>query len=112
MPSNRASKDLFAWVQVITTLVALIVVPLWYMSPLGLGFADWPRDPLTRNAAAAAYGFSFYIGIPLMLGGQVVAAILARKGKIGVAFRLLLGTFGLFFISAASVLLLISQGAG
>jgi hypothetical protein len=108
--SNRVRKAWFVPFHIATTLVALVIGFIWLMSPLGLGFQEWPSDPVTRRIANAAYWLSFFIGLPLLLIGQVGSVILAMTGRMRAAFRLPMVSIGIFILSAAIALMLIESG--
>jgi hypothetical protein len=108
---DRFRVALFVWFHLITTLVALVIGFVWYMSPLGLGFAVWPSDPATREIAYAAYWLSYFIGLPLLLVGQVGSVILAMTGRRRAAFSFPMATIGVFVLSAVIVIILIESGS-
>ncbi len=60
----------------------------WLMSPLGVGFADWPADEGRRALATQVYRFSFFVGLPVLVLGQVAALILWWNGRRGVGVTL------------------------
>jgi len=94
----------------LTTVVAVIFAAGWYMSPLGLGFvAVWPADPSTRKIAATTYELSYFVGIPMLLIGQVISAILAAFGRRRAAFILPLASIASFTVCAVVVLHLLRQ---
>ncbi|MEP7454047.1 hypothetical protein [Phyllobacterium sp. SB3] len=89
------------------TLAGVVLGLCWYMSPLALGFAQWPTDPVEKYRTAILYDLSFYAGIPLVVFGPMTAIVPYRKGFDRAAFvvpRILLATF---MASAAGVLMLL-----
>jgi hypothetical protein len=75
------------------------------MSPLGAGFASGPTNPSIRKFAVTIYGISYFAGIPLLLIGQVLSAILAMLGRKRYAFIVPLASIGAFLVSVIVVLL-------
>jgi hypothetical protein len=108
---DRFRVALFVWFHLITTLVALVIGLVWYMSPLGLGFAVWPSDPATREFAYVAYWLSYFIGLPLLLVGQAGSVILAMTGRRRAAYGFPMVTIGVFVLSAAIVIILIESAS-
>lgn len=81
---------------IVTTIAALILSFLWFMSPLGLGFAEQPVDPVRKQWADSAYRLSYYLGIPMLLIGQAFAIICHARGyrRRGLIISaLVIGTF-------------------
>jgi hypothetical protein len=76
----------FTWFFIATTFVAIICSFVWCMSPLGIGFAPQPANPSTRQVAVTIYAVSYFVGIPMLLFGQVLSAILAVSGRRRGAF--------------------------
>ena len=93
---------------VVTTLLVFVACLFWYMSPLGLGFAQWPTNADQRLWADIAYRMSYFIGIPLLVLGQVVSAILEAKGRRRLAY-IIPSTTILFFIANVSIVLLLLE---
>lgn len=65
---------------IVATVAALVLGFLWFMSPLGLGFAEQPADPVRRQWAETLHRLSYYVGIPMLLIGQAVAVICHMGG--------------------------------
>jgi hypothetical protein len=82
---------LFTLFFIVTTLIAIVFGIGWYMSPLALGFADWPADPVTREWAERAYHFSYFAGIPMLIAGQVASVVLNARGMYRAAYLVPLG---------------------
>jgi len=91
---------------ILTTLVAVVCAAIWHVSPLGIGFANGPTNPLIRKFAVAVYGLSYFVGIPVLVIGQVLSAILAVLGRRRYAFIVPLASIGAFLLSVVIVLLL------
>lgn len=64
-----------AFFHVLSVIAAVLLGALWFMSPLGLGFAKWPVDggPLS---AMNIYRLSYFIGLPALAVTQVSSVIL------------------------------------
>jgi hypothetical protein len=69
-----------------TTILAILLAILWYMSPFALGFREWPTDPAARDSLALVYSLSFYLGIPLVVIAQGAAILLHRRIRDRAAF--------------------------
>ena len=69
------------------SIVGLLAMPavflafLWWMSPLGLGFAGGPADPVHREWAHRVHAGSYFGGIPMLLAGQLIGIVLAIRGQ-------------------------------
>ncbi|MEO3999555.1 hypothetical protein [Mesorhizobium sp. CAU 1732] len=97
---------LFTLFFIVTTLIAIVFGIGWYMSPLALGFADGPADPVTRDWAERAYHLSYFVGIPMLIAGQIASAVLNAKGMYRLAYLVPSASILLFAGSVAAVLLL------
>ena len=64
-----------------STLVAGWLAFFWYVSPLALGFSDWPDDPARRRLILRLYDISWHWGIPALLVAQAAALVLAWRGR-------------------------------
>ena len=64
-----------------TTLVAGWLAFFWYVSPLAIGFSDWPEDEARRRLILRLYDLSWHWGIPALLLAQAVALFLAWRGR-------------------------------
>lgn len=96
----------------ILTLALLIVISIpliffWYMTPLGMGFHQWPEDREKANQAQSFYLISLNGGIPLLIFGQLAAIILAFNGRVGIALALSAISLTVFLTLIGSVLWLI-----
>lgn len=80
---------------------------MWYMSPLGMGFAEWPTDPNERQFALMTYQISYWVGIPLLLIGQVASGILALLRRRRAAYYVPAFSFAFFIASVVLVVILI-----
>ncbi|MGE7472848.1 hypothetical protein ACQKLX_25695 [Bosea sp. NPDC003192] len=89
---------------IVTTVAVPVLGFLWFMSPLGLGFAEQPADPVRRQWADILYRLSYYVGIPMLLIGQAVAVVCHRRGhrRRGLIISALI--IGAFVLCAALVL--------
>jgi vacuolar-type H+-ATPase subunit I/STV1 len=67
-------------VLIATTIAALVLSFFWFMSPLGLGFAEQSVDPTRKQWADGIYRLSYYLGIPMLLIGQAFAVICHVRG--------------------------------
>jgi hypothetical protein len=103
MTYDGVRRAQFAWYWAITTVVACCAAFVWYISPLGIGFADWPDEPL-RSVVQAVYLGSYFVGIPALLGGQLLSLGLAVFRKRRAAFIVPAISLGLFFTSVAFVM--------
>ena len=75
--SSEANRLDFTLYWVATTLVAAGIAFLWWMSPVGLGFAQWPSEPI-KSIVMSVYQASYFVGIPLLIITQGIAAGLAK----------------------------------
>lgn len=96
----------------ILTLALLIVISIpliffWYMSPLGMGFHQWPADREKANQAQSLYLISLNGGIPLLIIGQLAAIILAFNDRAGIALALSAISLTIFLTLIGYVLWLI-----
>lgn len=107
---KRVQTTQFVWFFIFTTVFALVVGSFWFMSPLGLGFQDWPDDPTTRKITDTIYRFSYFIGLPLLAFGQVGALTLFVGSRKKLAYWLPSVTIGIFCASVAVVLWMIESG--
>ena len=64
-----------------STLVTGWLAMFWYMSPLALGFSNWPDDPGMRAFVLDIYELSWRGGIPAVLLAQGLALVLAWRGR-------------------------------
>jgi hypothetical protein len=88
-PAGQARQELLTLLcdllLVATTLVALGLGLVWFMSPLALGFAGSEQlvDPDRRQWAGTLYRLSYAFGIPMLLLAQVVAiALRVRRSRL------------------------------
>lgn len=86
-PSDTVAGFLvFSLFFAVTTLFVIVASIFWYVSPLGLGFAQWPTDADQRYHASLAYGLSYFVGIPMMVFGQIASAVLESRNKRALAY--------------------------
>lgn len=81
------------------------------MSPFALGFQEWPQEPLKRQFAFGVYRVSFFIGLPVLLIGQIASVVQAMRGKYKFAYAIPIFTISVFTACVAVVLTLIESGA-
>ena len=53
--------------------VSVWLALFWYVSPLAIGFSDWPDDPAQRELFSRLYDLSWHAGIPLLQMSQPAA---------------------------------------
>jgi hypothetical protein len=106
MSVQGVKRAQFAWYWVITTVLAICAMLAWLMSPFGIGFADWPAEPLFSIVQNVYLG-SYYIGIPALIGGQVLSLALAIFGQRRAAFLTPAISLGLFTTSVIFVLVFV-----
>ena len=46
---------------IMTTLAAVVFSGVWYLSPLALGFSEWPSDPARRDLALGSGPIDFRV---------------------------------------------------
>lgn len=63
-----------------------------------------------RNLAFSIYHFLYFVGLRLLLIGQLGSIVLATMGKTMAAFRLPIITIGIFVASVATVFAMIEFG--
>lgn len=79
---GREGRALVFWLlMAASTLVAGWLAFFWYISPLTLGFSDWPDDPERRRLVLRLYDLSWHWGIPALLVAQASALVLACWGR-------------------------------
>ena len=91
----------------ITTLLTLLASAIWYMSPLALGFAEWPADPDMADLAHLLFKLSHRFGIPFILAAQVFAIVMAFKGYRRIALILPAVCLGVFWLCVGTVVTLV-----
>lgn len=90
-----------------STLVAGGLGFFWYVSPLALGFSDWPDDPPRRQLLLRLYEFSWHWGIPALLVAQVLALVLAWRGRrVAAGLAVLLANLGFAALIGAIIMLI------
>lgn len=87
------------------TLTGVVLGFCWYMSPLALGFAQWPTDSEMRYWTAILYDLSFYAGIPLVVLAPIAAIVPYRMGFDRTAFAIPLISLVTFMACTAGVLM-------
>lgn len=103
-PDSITGFVLYTSFFVVTTLFALAAAIFWYMSPLGLGFARWPVGGGHRLLADTAFRTSYFVGIPMLLVGQIASAVLESRGRRSLAYAVPSATI-LFFVANVSLVL-------
>ena len=88
----------------LTTLVAVVCAFVWYFVPLGLGFQEGPANPVTRRVALTIFGVSYFVGIPALLIGQILSAILWFYRRPRDAYIVPLLSIGSFMLCAVTSL--------
>jgi Na+-driven multidrug efflux pump len=106
MEQAHAARHQFLAFLILTTLVALVFAFVWLFTPLGLGFQDGPANPAMRNFALAIFAVAYFVGIPALLAGQVLSAILWSYGRARAAYLVPLFTIGSFLLCASAALLI------
>lgn len=96
---------------VVTTIVAVIFSLAWYMSPLALGFSEWPSEPGQRDLAQALFATSYRIGIPALLISQLVAVVMGARGHHRAALIIPILSLSAFCLCVAMVLALLNRAA-
>jgi hypothetical protein len=102
MDQARASKQDYLNFWMLTTLVALVCALAWYFLPLGLGFQDGPTNPTTKRVALTIFAVSYFVGIPALLLGQVLSAVLWFYRRTRDAYLIPLLSIGSFLLCAAT----------
>ena len=97
-------KETSAGFIALTSALAIVLAGIWYVTPLGFGFARWPSDETIRRAIFAIYWATYFVGIPMLLISQVVSIILFALGLRKAAFFPPIISLGLF-VSGAGVVL-------
>ena len=82
--------------------LALCLALVWYMSPLGMGFAHWPEDH--RELLKRIYMASYFIGIPAVLIAQIASPILFAFKKQRAAYWVPAVAIALFVAGIATIL--------
>ncbi|MBB4395942.1 hypothetical protein [Bradyrhizobium sp. ERR14] len=103
MDIDRAAQFFFPFFFVLTTVLAVLCAFVWFLSPLGFGFAERPTNPLTWKVASTIYSVSYFGGIPALLIGQAVSAILAVFGRTRAAYLVPLLSIASFLLGAGIV---------
>lgn len=106
-PQSPTRFLLFNVFFIVTTLFVIVFSVVWYMSPLALGFSQWPIDPVKRRWAESAYHISYFYGIPILIIGQIASVVLDIKGFHRLAFLIPTTAILLFAAIAGTVLLLL-----
>ncbi|AQS63459.1 hypothetical protein AGRHK599_LOCUS4871 [Rhizobium rhizogenes] len=91
-----------------TTVVAFILGAVWYLSPLALGFSEWPSDPARRNLIVGLYDISYRAGIPVLIVAQILAIAMKIRGHQRAALIIPSLSLGLFSLCAGTVLVLLN----
>ncbi len=85
-----------------TSIVAFCLAFVWYMSPLGLGFATWPERH--RDLLEYVYAGSYYMGIPEIVIAQIISPVLFKYGKRKAAYWLPAISISLFLTCVMLIL--------
>jgi hypothetical protein len=98
----RAARQQYFGFLMLTTLVALVCAIFWYVLPIGLGFQEGPANPATRRIAATIFAVLYFVGLPALLLGQIISAILwfCRLGRGAYIVPVL--SIGSFLLCAAT----------
>lgn len=99
----------FIWFYVFTTAVALVFAWVWFLSPLGFGFADWTANAGLRAMGQGIYQVSYFVGIPALLLGQAVSLVLALTRRLRLAYYVPVATIGTFSVSVAIVFMALGR---
>ncbi len=89
---------------VVMTLFALALAAFWYMSPLGLGFMQWPKEEPTRSIVIWTMNASYFFGIPALILGHGAAWFFACRRKYKMALSIS-GVAVTFFVAAIAIVL-------
>jgi len=92
---------------VMTTLAAVVFSGVWYLSPLALGFSEWPSDPERRDLALTLFGASYKVGIPTILIAQVFAIVMGAKGYWRTALIVPAVSLGAFSLCVGTVIAIV-----
>jgi len=87
---------------IVSLALALCLALVWYMSPLGMGFAHWPQDH--RDLLQHIYMMSYFIGIPAVLIAQIASPILFAFKKQRAAYWVPAVAIALFVACIAAIL--------
>jgi small-conductance mechanosensitive channel len=93
---------------VTTTIAAVVFSAVWYVSPLGLGFSEWPSEPGRRDLALTLFAISHRVGIPMLLIAQALAIVMAAKGYRRTALITPVLSLSVFSVCIATVLTLLN----
>ncbi|WP_147457586.1 hypothetical protein [Paracoccus alkanivorans] len=77
-------------------LSATLLGAIWFMSPVGLGFASWPDQEISREKAHLIFSISYFIGLPALVIGQLLSIVVIFKARPKIALAISAGTFGGF----------------
>ena len=94
---------LFTFFWLATTFVAFGMAFAWLVSPLGLGFGQWPSEP-SLSVVMAVFHASYFVGVPLLLVAQGVSIGLAKFRRWRWAFAVPAISITLFVAMAGFVL--------
>ncbi len=95
------------WGPLVIALLSPVILALafvWWMSPLGLGFATRPQGA-AGTVLVGWYWVTLFILTPMMIIGWIAAAVIARNRLIA-GIRLAVWTICGWVASVASVMLL------
>lgn len=93
---------------IMTTLAAVVFSGVWYLSPLALGFSEWPSDPARRDLTLTLFVVSYKFGIPTILIAQVFAIFMGAKGYWRTALIVPAVSLGAFSLCVGTVIALLN----
>jgi hypothetical protein len=105
----RAETVEYSGFLLLTTLLAGIFAVVWGLSPLGFGFAAGPANPTIKKIAVAMISFSYFVGIPTLLIGQIASPILWFCGRTRGAYVVPTLSIGLFLFCAIAAYLIFTR---
>ncbi|ESQ84973.1 hypothetical protein [Asticcacaulis benevestitus] len=96
--SNQRTAYIFYIV--FTSILVACLAFVWFMSPLGLGFARWPERELLQSI----YAGSYYAGIPAILIAKVISPVLFAYRKRKAAYGVPAISIAVFLICVTLIL--------
>ena len=109
MSQGRPDRQQFWSFITLTTLVAFVCAIVGVLLPLGLGFQDGPTNPVTRKIALTLFAIAFYVGIPALLIGQPLSAMLWFYRRRRAAYAIPMMSIGLFLLCFVTALLIFGR---
>jgi hypothetical protein len=98
--NNQRTAYVFYFVS--TSMAVACLAFVWFISPLGFGFAIWPVA--NRELLEHVYAGSYYIGIPAILIAQITSLVLFIYKKRRAAYWTPVVSISLFLICIVSIL--------